>query len=90
MDFSNAFLAGILGGLIRGVVGIVKYFEKNQKNSKINWWYLFFSLFTAGLVGGFAGVFANHSWEFAFLAGYAGTDFLEGLYKIRLQQKFEI
>lgn len=29
-----SILFGILGGLVRALVGIVKYFEKNRKNQK--------------------------------------------------------
>lgn len=83
-------LFGILGGLIRALVGIAKYFEKNKQNQKIRFWYIVFSLFVAALVGGVAGAIINNDWRLAIIAGYAGTDFLEGLYKIRQRQGFEI
>lgn len=83
-------LFGILGGLVRSLVGIVKYFEKNKQNQKVRFWYLGFSLFVAAIVGGVAGAIANHDWRLAIIAGYAGTDFLEGLYKIKQKQGFEI
>jgi len=47
-------------------------------------------LFVATVVGGLAGALANGDWRLAVIAGYAGTDFLEGLYKIRKKQGFEI
>ena len=86
----SSILFGILGGLVRALVGIVKYFEKNKQNQKIRFWYLTSSLFVAALVGGIAGAIANDDWRLAIIAGYAGTDFLEGLYKIRQKQGFEI
>ncbi|OGM05477.1 hypothetical protein A2124_04475 [Candidatus Woesebacteria bacterium GWB1_37_5] len=86
----SSILFGILGGLVRALVGIVKYFEKNKQNQKIRFWYLTSSLFVAALVGGIAGAIANGDWRLAIIAGYAGTDFLEGLYKIRQKQGFEI
>jgi len=85
-----SILFGILGGLVRALVGIIKYFEKNKQNQKIRFWYLTSSLFVAALVGGIAGAIANDDWRLAIIAGYAGTDFLEGLYKIRQKQGFEI
>ena len=85
-----SILFGILGGLVRALVGIIKYFEKNKQNQKIRFWYLTSSLFVAALVGGIAGAIANGDWRLAIIAGYAGTDFLEGLYKIRQKQGFEI
>jgi len=81
---------GILGGFVRALVGIAKYFEKNKAEQKIRPWYLIFTLFVAAVVGGLAGALACGDWRLAVIAGYAGTDFLEGLYKIRKQQGFEI
>lgn len=86
----SSILFGILGGLVRALVGIVKYFEKNKREQKIRFWYLAFSLFVAALVGGVAGAIAGGDWRLAIIAGYAGTDFLEGIYKIRKKQGFEI
>lgn len=43
-----------------------------------------------GLVGGVARAIAGGDWRLAIIAGYAGTDFLEGIYKIRKKQGFEI
>lgn len=79
-------LFGVLGGLVRGVVGITKYMEQNRKSGTIDLRYLLFSLAVAGFVGGIAGVLAGSDHSFAFIAGYAGTDFLENLYKIRRAQ----
>jgi len=81
---------GILGGLLRALVGIVKYFEKNKRQKEFGIWYLVFSLIVSAIVGAVAGVMANTEPKFAFIAGYAGTDFIEGLYKIRMRQGFEI
>ncbi len=67
----SSILFGILGGLIRALVGIVKYFEKNKKDQKIRFWYLAFSLFVAALVGGVAGAIADGDWRLAIIAGYA-------------------
>ncbi len=81
---------GFLGELLRGLVGIAKYYEKNRRAGTFRVYYFLFSLFVASLVGAVAGLLADSDLTFAFLAGYAGTDFLEGLYKIKFAQKFEI
>lgn len=86
----SSIIFGILGGLVRALVGIVKYFEKNKKEQKIRFGYLAFSLFVAALVGGITGAIAGGDWRLAIIVGYAGTDFLEGLYKIKKKQGFEI
>lgn len=89
MIFSS-ILFGVFGGLVRVMVGIAKYLEKNRKNQKIRWQYLAFTIGVAALVGGVAGAIADNDWRFAIIAGYAGSDFLEGLYKIKQKQGFEI
>jgi len=86
----SSILLGILGGFVRALVGIAKYFEKNKKDGKLRFGYFAFTLFVAAMVGGLAGALANHDWRLAVIAGYAGTDFLEGLYKIKKKQGFEI
>lgn len=86
----QSLLFGALGGLVRALVGIGKYFEKNKREQKIRFGYLAYTIFIAALVGGIGGVLANGDWKLALIVGYAGTDFLEGLYKIKKAQGFEI
>ncbi|MEK7607262.1 MAG: hypothetical protein AAB444_03655 [Patescibacteria group bacterium] len=83
-------LFGALGGFVRALVGIAKYFEKNKKDQKFRLGYVLYTIFLAALVGGITGIFANGDWKLALIVGYAGTDFLEGLYKIKKAQGFEI
>ena len=91
MDTFYYFIGfGVLGGVIRALVGISKYYEKNKKEKRIRFGYLSFSLLVSALVGGVAGALVGFDWRFAIVAGYAGADFLEGLYKIRMRQGFEI
>ncbi len=85
-----SILYGILGGLVRALVGIAKHFEENKREGKIRFWPLLFTLMVAALVGGLAGGIADQDWRVAVIAGYAGTDFLEGLYKIKKRQGIEI
>ena len=86
-QFSWVFvLAGLAGGVLRGFVGIAK--SKSIEKGQFVPLYLGVTLGVSGLVSLVAGILANQSWELSFLAGYAGTDFLEGLYKLRFGQFF--
>ena len=85
MENSLLFLlSGLLGGVLRGFVGIAK--SKMIKKGKFEPTYLGVTLGVSALVGMAAGLLADGAWEVAFLAGYAGTDFIENLYKLRLSQ----
>ncbi len=78
-------LAGFTGGIIRGLVGFVK----NKTLEKANHFkpqYFLITVLISGIVGGAAGALADTEWQVSFLAGYAGTDFIENLYKIKLGQ----
>ncbi len=90
MYFISSILFGIVGGAIRGLVGLLKFFEKNKQLGKFKIRYIIFSLLVAGLVGGVGGALINSDWRLALVIGYAGTDFLESLYKIKRAQGFEI
>ena len=73
---------------MRGLLGILKSL---QRKSKINPYYLLSSLVVAGILGGVIGSLVaktgkSLSWEIAFLFGYAGTDFIEGLQKMYLKR----
>ena len=72
-------LFGLLGGCARGCVGIAKHYRR-EKNPKFKPSYFIVTLITASIVGIVAGVIVTDP-RMAVLAGYAGTDFLEGLYK---------
>lgn len=79
-------LAGFLGGVIRGLVGFVK----NKTIAKADHFkpsYFLVTILIAGIVGAAAGALADTEWQVSFLAGYAGTDFIENLYKIKLANK---
>jgi len=75
----NYILPGIVGGLIRGAVGISKSLEKNKE---IRLHKVLFTLITSAIVGGAAAALSGGDWRVSLLAGYAGTDFIEGLYQM--------
>lgn len=81
------FAAGFLGGIIRGLVGISKQIRASpSKKKKLRKDYLAVTLLASGGLGLLVGVFIAEDIRLALLAGYAGTDFLENLYKIKLRK----
>jgi len=82
------FAAGFLGGVIRGLVGITKYLRsKPTKKVRIRKDYIALTLLSSGGLGLLAGVFIADDVRFALLAGYAGTDFIESLFKIKMRKR---
>lgn len=87
---SGVVLAGILGGvggLTRGVVGLLKALSLKRK---ILWNYYAITVFIALIIGVFVGIVFDFDPRLSLLAGYAGTDILEGIYKSFQVQKVYI
>jgi hypothetical protein len=91
MDYT-LLIAGFGGGIIRGLVGFTKH-QYSYKSVPFKWWYFLMMIFISGLVGLAAGWLAKGfvageessteiSAFYAFIAGYAGGDFIENVYKI--------
>jgi len=78
------FLAGGLGGLVRGLVGITKSQTFDPKKFQFEWQYFAVTIVISMIVGQFAGVVFNGDWRASMLAGYAGSDFIESMYKLSL------
>jgi fluoride ion exporter CrcB/FEX len=81
------FLAGLLGGiggLTRGFVGLLKALSLRRK---ILWNYYLITVVIALIIGIFVGIVFNFDPRLSLLAGYAGTDILEGIYKSFQVQK---
>jgi len=75
------FLAGLLGGvggLTRGVVGLLKALSLRRR---ILWGYYGITVAVALIIGVFIGIIFDFDYRLSLLAGYAGTDILEGIYK---------
>lgn len=78
-----ATLGGV-GGLTRGVVGLLKALSLRRK---ILWGYYAITVLVAAIIGVFIGIIFNFDYRLSLLAGYAGTDILEGIYKSFAVQK---
>lgn len=82
-----AGLLGGIGGLTRGVVGLLKALSLRRR---ILWGYYVITVFVALVIGVFVGIVFNFDTRLSLLAGYAGTDILEGIYKSFAVQKVYI
>jgi hypothetical protein len=79
MNFPTAALFGFIGGITRASVGILKHKAYTKKKFKIS--YFLWTVLLSGIIGIFCGLFFINDYRFTLLAGYAGTDLIEGLYK---------
>ena len=71
-------LLGGIGGLTRGLIGLLKALSLKRR---IIWGYYFITVLVAFIIGIFIGIIFNFDYRLSLLAGYAGTDILEGIYK---------
>ena len=71
-------LLGGLGGVTRGIVGLLKALSLRRK---ILWGYYAITVLIAMIIGMFTGLIFNFDYRLSLLAGYAGTDLLDGIYK---------
>ena len=81
------YLAGLLGGvggLTRGVVGLLKALALRRR---IIWGYYAITVLIALIIGVFIGIIFDFDPRLSLLAGYAGTDILESVYKSFKVQK---
>jgi len=83
-DILLAGLLGGLGGLTRGFVGLLKALSLRRQ---IIWLYYLVTVLIAVIIGIFIGIIFNFDPRLSLLAGYAGTDILEGIYKSFAVQK---
>ena len=80
-------LLGGVGGLTRGFIGLLKALSLRRK---ILWGYYAITVLVAFVIGTFTGLIFNFDYRLSLLAGYAGTDILEGIYKSFAVQKVYI
>ena len=77
-------LLGGIGGLTRGIVGLLKALSLRRR---VLWGYYVITVVIAAIIGIFVGIVFNFDYRLSLLAGYAGTDILEGIYKSFQVQK---
>ena len=70
-------MMGSIGGLARGCVGVAKALSSKKK---IKVQYYFATVVLAIIIGSFVGMIMDVDYKVSLLAGYAGTDLLEGIY----------
>ncbi len=73
-----AGLLGGVGGLTRGIVGLLKALSIRRR---VLWNYYAITVGIAIIIGIFIGIIFDFDPRLSLLAGYAGTDILEGIYK---------
>ena len=71
-------LLGGIGGLTRGFIGLLKALSLRRR---ILWSYYIITVFVATVIGIFTGLIFNFDYRLSLLAGYAGTDIIEGISK---------
>lgn len=90
----SIFIAAFGGGILRGLVGFIKY-QFSYKNVGFKPYYFLAMLFISGIVGILAAVaireigftlLDSFTPALAFIIGYAGGDFIENIYKIIIKK----
>lgn len=89
MIYFYILLAGFGGGMLRGLVGYIKY-KTSYKEVKFQIYYFLFMVIASGAIGLIAAWTTKETGlvpsvfnpAVAFIIGYAGGDFLENFYKI--------
>jgi len=93
--YFSILIAGFGGGVVRGIIGYLKH-QYDYKNVGFDVKYFFGISFLSGIIGLLTAVAISEagiiqsinefSPSISFIVGYAGGDFLDGIYKIILQQ----
>jgi hypothetical protein len=81
MDIWLLTLFGFFGGLIRSIVGLFKHHVMTGREKFMKGKFLF-TLITSGLIGMFCALMTVEDYRIVLLAGYAGTDLIQGIYKM--------
>ena len=75
---------GAVGGLARGLVGLFKALAVKMK-IRFGYWAL--TVIVSAIMGIMTGIIFGFDYRLSILAGYAGLDVLEGIYKSFAVQK---
>lgn len=88
------FIAAFGGGILRGLVGFVKY-QFSYKEVKFRPSYFLGTMFVSGIIGSVAALavkevgftlLGSFTPALSFIIGYAGGDFIENVYKIIIKK----
>ena len=60
-----------------------------KKEESINYQWFFLNISVAAVIGLLAATMMGGDFRIALLAGYAGSDLLEGLFKIKFEEQFK-
>ncbi|MCK9577886.1 hypothetical protein M0R01_00120 [bacterium] len=92
--YISILIAGFGGGVVRGMIGYLKH-QYDYKKVEFNVVYFLGMAFLSGIIGllsalaikeaGIIKSINDFSPAISFIVGYAGGDFLDGVYKIILQ-----
>jgi len=86
-SFLLAGLLGSIGGMTRGLIGLLKALSLKRK---IIWRYWLITVGISLVIGIFVGIIFDFDYRLSLLAGYAGTDVIEGIYKSFKVQKMYV
>jgi len=76
----SILVAGFAGGMVRGLVGFIKYqYAYKNVGFKVN--YFLVMMFLSGIVGMLTAAAFKYNETFSFVIGYAGGDFIENIFK---------
>ena len=81
MEMLYLILFGFLGGFIRIIVGLLKSKVFSEKK-KFKGGKFLFTLLASGVIGAFCALLLVDDYRLILLAGYAGTDIIQGAYNI--------
>jgi len=84
----SILLGGLFGGVLRGLLGISKTLV-TKKEESINYQWFFLNITVAAVIGLLAATMMGGDFRIALLAGYAGSDLLESLFKIKFEEQFK-
>ncbi|MEM4260318.1 MAG: hypothetical protein QXG00_03705 [Candidatus Woesearchaeota archaeon] len=80
LNYLEPISFGFLGGIVRAIVGILKYRKTHVKFVFLPGRFLF-TIIASGIIGVFVALLIANDYRIALLSGYAGTDIIEGIYK---------
>ncbi|MBS3175550.1 hypothetical protein J4440_06740 [Candidatus Woesearchaeota archaeon] len=81
MNLIYAALFGLIGGVARALIGLLKIYRINNKN-KLKISYLLITIIASGFIGMFVSLIITSNYTLSLVSGYVGIDIIENLVKI--------